>query len=313
MGSVSLERLREVVAEIGASGLWPHKATAVVDVDGDERFSRTMLEALLDGVDDDEFSWPDGIPEQDQDEPDFYLWADRAYATMAVLAQAVEVGETEVHEGDLELADAQLYEGDLEVNGSLSLIDSESVLWVTGDLRVEGDLELEQGVTLMVLGSVHIKGHWSDYAEWNVALVLGDVTVRGALVSSGELFIGRRLHAPLVDLSYNHGRTVVLGGVSAWLLVESDHGETRFLGEHEVQLVQLDEGVGLESTPIDMLLEALRNRLTMPGLDDGEHDDFVDEYEELEAILEELRAQVQSGEPVLRGPGEGPLYEDGPS
>ena len=308
-GNVSLERLREIMEEVASSGEWPAGASAIVEVDGEVRFEASEMEALLSEVDGDDAPWADLLPELDEDDERFYWWADRTYAAMALLSQAVTASEeAESEAGDLEVTDEVLCEGSLEVGGSLALSDSDAVLWVTGDLKVAGDLELADGASLMVLGDVEVGGNWSDYAEWNVSLILGGLTVRGAVISSGELLVGGRLTAPLVDVSYNHGRTVVLGGVTAWLLVESDHGESRFLGTHDVALVQIDESIGLEPTPIEDLLAGLREGLALPGLEDGEYDDLVDEYEEMDAIMEELRGRLEDGEPVLKGDGEGPLY-----
>lgn len=72
-------------------------------------------------------------------------------------------------------------------------------------------------------------------------VVTGSITCGQGLFSEGGLYVGGRVSAPLVTLTFNQGFAKILGGVKARVLIECDHGGSRIFGPVDAATVTYDE------------------------------------------------------------------------
>ena len=126
---------------------------------------------------------------------------------------------------------AEKVEGDLELDGRRIVL---------GDLDVSGKIELEED--LIVLGNLNVAKYSRDtFMNFCNLIVTGSITCGQGLFSEGGLYVGGRVSAPLVTLTFNQGFAKILGGARARALIESDHGGTRIFGPVDAAVVSFDE------------------------------------------------------------------------
>lgn len=136
-------------------------------------------------------------------------------------------------------------------------------LIVLGDLVVEGNFEHDGGF-FFVGGNMHVAGYLREASDWSLVVVREDVSSREHIDSRGELYVGGRLMAPLLELTYNHGESVVMGDVAAVVLIVSDHGESWLGGEIQAPVASVEAMAGPEGEWSDVpsfSLETLRDSL----------------------------------------------------
>jgi hypothetical protein len=193
---------------------------------------------------------------------------------------------------------AEKVEGDLELDGRRIVL---------GDLDVSGKIELEDD--LIVLGNLNVAKYSRD-TFMNVCnlIVTGSITCGQGLFSEGGLYVGGRVSAPLVTLTFNQGFAKILGGATARVLIESDHGGTRIFGPVDAAVVSFDE-MRLDDDERDSASAAeLLKHLTddaarvvagedaAAGEDDDEDDDDLDVGE----VASKLVELVANGEAIFK-------------
>lgn len=110
---------------------------------------------------------------------------------------------------------------------------------IPGNLTVTGNL-IQKSI-LVVLGDVWIHGAYIDTCNYSETVVAGNLWVGKSLLTEAPLGVGSRLTAPFMFLSYNQGATVVLGGCTATMLIESDHGGSQIFGDSTIDYLVVDE------------------------------------------------------------------------
>lgn len=304
---IARDELLATLERVGQTGVYPLGVERLlVDDYGRERFAIAELAARAEAAE--RAMLGDLLPPQDWQDADADLWGWRVFITLAVVREACVGAEPERTER-LHVAGARHCGGDLHVLGDLEIgqrAAEQGQLVVGGDLRVEGDLRIHDGSQLIVLGDLHVEGSFLDVSEWCLACVLGDMVVRDAMLSSGELFVCGSLTAPFVYLSYNHGHAQLFGGATVCVLIESDHGDSRVWGDADVGFALVDELRGLEEEPRVGDYEGLGQILYDPALVDAALDEFgeVDPWRLTDLLVE----RVEAGQPLLLGPGRGPLF-----
>ena len=127
-------------------------------------------------------------------------------------------------EGDTILSEPLVVTGDLHVKGDLRIPMGQGTydLLVVGDLRVDGTLWIDYS-KLLVGGSILCGERFEDPGEWSLVTTRGAVRAGKLINSSGELYAGGVIEAPLITLTYNHGHALLMGGARAVVFHSSDH------------------------------------------------------------------------------------------
>ena len=129
-------------------------------------------------------------------------------------------------EGDAVISNLLVVTGDLHVKGDLTVNTDFTVnhydLLVIGDLYVSGTLNIDFS-KILVGGSIHCGERFDDPGEWSLVTTRGAVRAGQIIKSSGELYAGGVIEAPLINLIYNHGHALLMGGARAVIFYSRDH------------------------------------------------------------------------------------------
>jgi hypothetical protein len=148
----------------------------------------------------------------------------------------------------------------------------EDTLVVPGDLTVKGQLSVEG--KLVVMGDL-VASVYRD--EFSSVAVGGSMHVEKILDTEGCLGVAGEVRAPIVCLDFNQGYAKLLSGVTARLLLESDHGGTRVFGPVKADFVSYDEmrtDDELEQGTADVLGKFLHADVKEEALALGDEEDF---------------------------------------
>ena len=173
-------------------------------------------------------------------------------------------------------------------------------LIVLGDLIVEGDFSHDGGL-LFVGGDMHIHGRYLESSDWSLLAVRGDMRAAEHIDSRGELFVGGRLMSPMIELTYNHASSIVVGDTAAVVFIVSDHGRSWCGGEIHAPLADVELLVGtdgdwanLPRLSLEVLRESLEPTFSAELLEGGyEEDGVIFDADEMEVFLPDFATDLR--------------------
>ena len=296
--AVSRKTLEKTIAKAAQSGKYPTNAQHLLF----ERYSKTprfAIKAFQERI----AALPESTTLDDilplNDTEDHYNWSYRMFCALALAKTAIPKGSTTHHESSLTIKKPLYIHGDLKVDGDLQIGKDRwegHRLVITGDLDITGNLRIGSGAELLVLGEMRIGQDFLSPEEWSLMIILGKATIQRRLISSGELFIGGKLKAPFVHLSYNHGQTSLLDGVEATFFLEQDHGG-QIWGKNKIAFVFYDEILGLPDMETEKQWKALKKHIPADALkeilDEAREDNEDAEESELPEIILDSRDIIE--------------------
>ena len=209
-------------------------------------------------------------------------------------------------DGVEEFADHLVVYGDLTIEGDFGLdsfvyydkstgTDWTPHLVVLGDLIVEGNFTHDGGL-FFVGGDMHVNGRFYENSDWSLLAIRGDMRVREHVDSRGELFVGGCLMAPMIELTYNHAYSTILGDIVAVLLVVRDHGDSWCGGKIQAPLTDLELMMGEEGEwaevpypSLDALRDALAPKVFVDMLEGSyEEDGMIFDADGAEVFIQEF-------------------------
>ncbi len=221
--SVSIARLRAVVAAGEQRGEWPRRIAAILavsqgDYDWTEETAAAIHEAIASG--DAERNLADLLPCSDDDiwvqdypqhyAPQLFFVASLLDAAREPAAQLADLPATK--------ATARIFDGSVDVRGDF---EAEGRIVVCGNLRVDGDATFRD--ELVVIGNLEVEGRLLLENTWTATAIVGDVRVSGPMLIRSETYVGGdvRAQSVLVDNPEWVGSLQVCGDLDTAMIVEA--------------------------------------------------------------------------------------------
>lgn len=258
---ITKSALLSTIDTIISTGIYPEKIEKIRKDDfGNEVFSIDALKEHVESLPD-QIDFEQLLPEHKLDSDDYYFWADKVFIISLLAKELLDAYEKDVDDlgENIDLKGHKTFKSHVKVKGDLTVKDDAFII-VYGNLEIDNRLIVEHG-TLIVFGDLIITNEYKEITDLSEVFVCGSMFSTNYIVSSSNLFIGKKVYCDILYLSFNNGKCLILDGCRTQIFVEIDHPESRIWGDVEADFIEVHEMSGITSHPEEENIEVLKDIL----------------------------------------------------